>query len=111
MERKWVAVTLVSVIIILATIAIRLFVFGPGAHYIPGYRNTPLGPVTSMGPGMMYDSDYSTVGCPGMATCSPGPPPISQSDALGNLDNFSFRYGANGGSRISWHSATTTMPI
>lgn len=43
MKRKWVAlilVALVAVVIILATIAIKLFTFGPGAHYIPGYGNT-----------------------------------------------------------------------
>ncbi len=28
-------------------------------------------------------------------TLQPRPPPISQSDTLRNLDNFSFRYGAN----------------
>jgi hypothetical protein len=48
-----------------------------------------------MGPGMMYGSGYSIAGCPGMATYSPVSLPISQRDALRNLENFSSRYGAN----------------
>jgi hypothetical protein len=42
----------------------------------------------------MYDSGYSTVGCPGMATYSPVSRQIRQRDALRDLENSS-RYGAN----------------
>jgi len=104
---------LVLVVILLAFLALRPMMYGPAYSpaYGPGsYQPGRMGPGMmngpgygynySYGPGMMYGPYYNYSSGPGMmgdimALYYPGARPITEDEALRNLQSFARQYGSN----------------